>query len=421
MNRSVSKDRTAPESGACRSVEELIVDPSHSGCASADLRVAIVHDWLVTYAGAERVLEQILALFPTADLYTICDFVPKDQRAFLNGRQPRTSFVQRLPLARRHYRSYLPLMPLAVEQFDLSGYDLIISSSHSVAKGVITGPDQKHLCMCYSPMRYAWDLTHEYLREARLSRGLRSPLARYLLHRLRNWDYRTAAGVDEFIAISDFVRRRIRKVYGRDAEVVYPPVDVDQFEVSSQRDDYYVTVSRLVPYKRVHLMIEAFAGMPDRRLVVIGDGPEMSRLRRTAPSNVQLLGRQPAAVVREQVAHARAFVFAATEDFGIAMVEAQACGTPVIAFGRGGALEIVASEQSGMFFHEQSTASLSSVLKRFEREGVAWGPEAIRRHSTRFSIGRFRHEFTTLVQSLANGRMQGTRAPHFVRPSSESR
>src|SRR3954466_542444 len=346
------------------------------------MRVAIVHDWLVTFAGAERVLEQLLTVYPDADLYSLIDFVPLEERGFLGGRTVRTSFLQRLPGARRHYRQFLPLMPLAIEQFDLSGYDLVISSSYAVAKGVLTGPDQLHICMCYSPMRYAWDLQHQYLRESGLDRGVRSWIARWLLHRTRNWDARTGAGVDEFVAISRFVARRIRKVYRRESTVIYPPVDVDGFtpDPGTQREAFYLTVSRMVPYKRIDLIVEAFAGMPERTLVVIGDGPEFRRVRARSAGNIRLLGEQPFPVLLDHLRRARAFVFAAEEDFGIVAVEAQACGTPVIAFAKGGALETVRGfdqpEPTGLFFGEQSVAALQSAVDIFEREGARIHPES---------------------------------------------
>lgn len=304
-------------------------------------RVAIVHDWLTVYAGAERVLEQMLLALPQADLYSLVDFVPEDARGFLGGRRARTSFLQRLPRARTHYRSYLPLMPLAVEQFDLSGYDLVISSSHAVAKGVLTGPDQLHLCICYSPIRYAWDLQHQYLEESGLTRGVKGAAARLLLHYVRLWDARTANGVDDFIAISGFIARRIQKVYRRDATVIYPPVDTDGFALRPDKEDFYLTASRLVPYKKIDLIVEAFSALPDRRLVVIGDGPEMAKVRAKAGPNVQLLGYQPFSVLKDHLQRARAFVFAAEEDFGIVPLEAQACGTPVIAYGKGGSLSLI--------------------------------------------------------------------------------
>ncbi len=365
------------------------------------MKVAIVHDWLVTYAGAERVLEQILSLYPEADLYSMIDFVPESERAFLQGHKPHTSFIQALPGARRHYRSYLPLMTLAVEQFDLSAYDLVISSSYAVAKGVLTGPDQLHLCYCYSPMRYAWDLQHLYLRESRLDRGIRGGLARYSLHRLRLWDVRTANGVDGFIAISKFIARRIWKVYRRESEIIHPPVDTEQFDLSLEKADYFVAASRLVPYKRMDLIAEAFGQLPDHNLVIIGDGPEAPKLKSRLRSNCQWLGYQPPEVLREHLRKARAFVFAAEEDFGIAPLEAQASGTPVIALGRGGVLETIKGLDdpcpTGIFFPEQTVASLIEAVSRFDQESTRMKPSACRENALRFSADRFRRQFQDYV------------------------
>ncbi|HEX7336620.1 MAG TPA: glycosyltransferase family 4 protein [Gemmatimonadales bacterium] len=366
------------------------------------MKTAVVHDWLVTYAGAERVLEQMLEVFPSADLYSLIDFVPDDQRRFLGGRRATTSFVQRLPFARARYRQYLPVLPLAIEQFDLSRYDLVISSSHAVAKGVITGPDQLHLCMCYSPMRYAWDLQHQYLKEAGLDRGLRSVLARYLLHRMRLWDARTADGVDHFMAISRFIERRIWKAYRRKSTVIYPPVDTGYFVPGGVREDFYLTASRMVPYKRMDILIDAFRALPDRRLMVIGDGPEMSRLKGRAGPNVALLGHQPLPALRDHLQRARAFLFAAEEDFGIAPVEAQACGTPVIGYARGGLLETVrgldAPSPTGVFFGLQEPESVVEAVRLFERESGAIRAEACRSNALRFEPGRFRREFRDFVE-----------------------
>jgi len=367
------------------------------------MKVAIVHDWLVTYAGAERVLEQLLLLYPEADLYSLIDFVPENERAFLQGRRPHTSFLQRVPGARRKYRNYLALMPMAIEQFDLSAYDLVISSSYAVAKGVLTGPEQLHVCFCHSPLRYAWDLQHQYLRETNLQSGLRSALARYLLHRIRLWDLRTANGVDRFIAISAFIARRIWKVYRRESVVIYPPVDVETFTPGGEKADFYVTASRLVPYKRIDLIVDAFAKMPDRRLVVIGDGPDAAKLRGRLTPNIQFLGYQPLPALREHLRQARAFVFAAEEDFGIAPLEAQACGTPVVAFGRGGARESVRgldqADPTGVFFFEQTVAALRSAVDRFEHAAGQLTPEACRANAVRFEAPRFRRQFRTYVES----------------------
>ena len=370
------------------------------------LKIAIVHDWLVTYAGAERVLEQMLHCFPAADLFAIVDTLAPGERKFIQDKPVRTSFIQKLPFARSKYRQYLPLMPLAVEQFDLSAYDLVISSSHAVAKGVLTGPDQLHLCMCYSPMRYAWDLQHQYLRESGLDRGLKGWLAKWMLHKMRIWDARTANGVDQFIAISAFIGRRIGKVYQRASTVIYPPVDTEAFTLHTEKQNFYFTASRMVPYKKIDLIVEAFSTMPDKRLVVIGDGPDFAKIKAKAGSNVQLLGQQPFAGLREHMQQARAFVFAAEEDFGIAPLEAQSCGTPVIAFGKGGALETIrgldADRPTGVLFSQQSVMSLVDAVSRFEIDGARISSSACRENALRFSTSAFRQQFTAYVQQAVD-------------------
>ncbi|WP_322030424.1 glycosyltransferase family 4 protein [Paraburkholderia sp. J76] len=363
-------------------------------------RVAIVHDWLVTYAGAERVLEQILACFPDADLFSVVDFVDSKDRAFLRGKRPTTSFIQKLPGARKRYRAYLPFMPLAIEQLDVSSYDVVISSSHAVAKGVLTGPDQFHISYVHSPIRYAWDLQHQYLQESSLTRGPKSMLARLILHYIRNWDVRTANSVDQFVANSEFIARRIQKVYQRQAEVVYPPVDIDAFELEMQKENFYVTASRLVPYKKIDLIVEAFARMPGRRLVVIGDGPDMHKVRAKATPNVEVLGYQPFAVLHDRMRRAKAFVFAAEEDFGISVVEAQACGTPVIAFGKGGALETVRDtgpRATGIFFEEQNADAIIEAVESFESDPGRFRAEDCRANAERFSSRHFREQFFARV------------------------
>jgi glycosyltransferase involved in cell wall biosynthesis len=358
----------------------------------ASMRVAVVHEWMVSRAGSERVLEAILEVVPDADLYSIADFLPPTERAFLKGRAVRTSFIQHLPMARRRHRLYLPLAPLAAEQIDLSAYDLVISSSHAVAKGVISRPGQLHLSYVYTPSRYAWDLQEQYLRQSEL-RGLRSAAARLLLHYFRLWDVCAANRVDSFATLSHFVAQRIRKTYRREAQVIYPPVDVDGFSLSETKDDFYLTVSRLVPYKRIDLLVDAFTRMPRRKLVVIGDGPELKRIRARAGANVTLMGHQPFEVVRDRMQRARAFIFAAEEDFGIAPLEAQACGTPVIAYGRGGTTETIVEAETGLFFYEQSAEAVTEVIERFERSAGAFDPRACRRNAERFRPERFRKEF----------------------------
>ncbi|MGK2873933.1 MAG: glycosyltransferase family 4 protein [Alphaproteobacteria bacterium] len=371
--------------------------------------ITMIHEWLTTYGGAERVLEQMLATYPQADLFALCDFIASDQRSFLLGRLSKTTFIQRLPGAATHYRNYLPLMPLAIEQVDVSGYETVVSSSHAVAKGVLTGPDQLHLCMCYSPVRYAWDLQHQYLRESNLEHGLKSILARLILHYIRLWDARTPNGVDAFMAISEFIARRIHKVYGRASKVIYPPVDVAAFMLREEKDDFYLTASRMVPYKKIPLIIEAFAAMPDKRLVVIGEGPEFARCKAAAAPNIELLGYQPFEVLRDHMQRARAFVFAAEEDFGIVPIEAQACGTPVIAFGKGGACETIAGIHAhaqpergqvltGVFFAEQTAPAIRAAVERFESMHEAFTPQACRENALRFAPERFRAEFEAFVE-----------------------
>lgn len=365
-------------------------------------RVAIVHDWLVGNAGGERVLSRLLALYPGADIFSMVEYLPDAHKSLVEGHRVTTSFIQRLPRAKRWYRGYLPFMPIAVEQFDLSAYDIVISSTHAVAKGVITGPDQLHVAYCHSPIRYAWDLQHRYLAEARLTRGIKSMVTRLILHYVRLWDVRTANGVDAFVANSRYIARRIRKVYGRESTVIHPPVDVEGFTPGMTKEDFYVTASRMVPYKRIPLIVEAFAAMPTRRLVVIGDGPEFASAKAKAGPNVTFLGYQPFSVLRDHLQRARAFVFAAEEDFGILPVEAQACGTPVIGYGRGGLLETVipprgddASAASGILYDEQTPDAIRDAVDRFER--YAFDPAAVRASAERFASDHFDRAFGAFV------------------------
>jgi glycosyltransferase involved in cell wall biosynthesis len=364
---------------------------------AVSVKVAVIHDWLVTYGGADRVLEQIVLSFPECELFSLVDFLTADERGFILNKPAHTSFFQHLPFARRHFRQFFALMPLAVEQFDLSDYDLIISSSHAIAKGVITGAGQVHICLCYSPMRYAWDFQHQYLKESGLDRGIRSIVARWMLHKARIWDLRTANGVDEFIAISHFIARRIWKVYRREATVIYPPVDTDFFELRCDKEEFYLTVSRLVPYKKVNLIVEAFNAMPDKKLVVVGDGPQFKSIKSRAGSNVTMLGYQNSEVVRDHMQRAKAFVFAAEEDFGISVLEAQACGTAVIAFGKGGVLETIRDlsmeDPTGVFFQEQTPEAIALAIQLFENEAKSFDPMVCRRNAARFSVERFRKEF----------------------------
>jgi glycosyltransferase involved in cell wall biosynthesis len=361
------------------------------------LKVAIVHEWFSTYAGSERVVEQLLGVVPQAELFALVDFLAPGGRGFIGDRPVHTSFIQKLPMARKKFRRYLPLMPFAIEQLDVSAFDMVISSNHAVAKGVIIGPDQRHISYVHSPMRYAWDLQHQYLAEEGLT-GVRGAAARLILHYLRLWDQSSASRVSTFVANSKYIARRIRNCYQRDAEVIYPPVDVDSFTCNDTKEDFYLTASRLVPYKRMPLIAQAFAAMPDRKLVLVGDGTDMEKVKAAAGKNVEVLGYQSDGTLRDLMRRARAFVFAAEEDFGITPVEAMASGTPVIAFGRGGATESVVAGETGLFFDSQTPQSIVDALRRFEQSQDQFHPHKCRQRAEFFRPERFRSEFAALLE-----------------------
>ncbi|ELY3086929.1 glycosyltransferase family 4 protein [Klebsiella aerogenes] len=368
-----------------------------------DLNVGIVADWFITYAGSEKVVAELIKSYPESHLYSVVDFLSSENKKHFQNKEITTTFIQRLPKAKKKYQTYLPLMPIAIEQLDVSKHDVILSSSHAVAKGVLTGPDQLHISYVHSPIRYAWDLQHQYLREAGLDHGLKGMIAKLILHKMRMWDYRTANGVDHFIANSQFIARRIKKVYGREADVIYPPVDVNRFLLNEDKEDYFFTASRLVPYKRIDLIVEAFSHMPDRKLVVVGDGPEMQKIKSKATANIEILGYQSNEVMQEHMRNAKAFVFAAEEDFGITPVEAQSCGTPVIAFGKGGSLETVrpfgVDNPTGILFDKQDVASVIDAVQKFETMQDQILPNDCRAHALKFSTERFNQEIAEYVNS----------------------
>lgn len=370
-------------------------------------KVAIIHDWLTDSGGAEKVLARFLNIFPHADIFSVVDFFPeKERNLLLGGRHAKTTFIQKIPYARRFYRSLLPLMPFAIEQLNLTGYDIIISSSYAVAKGVICGPDQLHVSYVHSPMRYAWDMQFQYLKESGLEYGFKGILAKYFLHKLRIWDVRTSVGIDYIVANSNFVARRIKKTYGRSSNVIYPPVDVKNFLVGNLKEDFYLTASRMVPYKRIPLIVEAFSKMPDKKLIVIGDGPDFQKCKSLCTDNIKLLGYQEFRILIEYMQKAKAFIFAAEEDFGIAPVEAQACGTPVIAYGKGGALETIVgngelSSRTGLFFYEQSVEAICSSVMDFELNGK-FSPDICRKNAENFSEDNFDKNFIELLDSAIN-------------------
>ena len=369
----------------------------------SEARVAIVFEWFQRFGGVERVVAEMRQALPGADLFALVHDSESVAGTPLEGVPVRTSFIQSLPWAKSKYRLYLPLMPIAVEQFDLRPYDIVLSSSHTVAKGVLTRADQLHVSYVYTPVRYAWDLYFDYLAESGMDRGIKSWLARLVLHYLRLWDVSAANRVDAYLVISSYVARRVCKLYRRTARVIYPPVDVERYRPDLPREEFFVAVSRFVPYKRLDLIAKAFA-MMGQELVVIGDGPERFNLERMVEPNVKLLGYQPDDVVADYLQRARAFVFAADEDFGIAPVEAQAAGCPVIAYAKGGALETVvgwpAPEATGIFFDEQTPEALEAAVRLFEDREDDFEPEVCRRNAERFGRERFQVEFRDAVGEL---------------------
>ncbi len=364
------------------------------------MKVALVHEWFNEIAGSEKCVTEFNQLYPQADLYALVDFLESNQRqTLLNGKLVNTSFIQKLPFSSKYFRQYLPLFPLAVEQFNLHDYDLILSSSHAVAKGVLTHHEQLHVCYCHTPMRYAWDMYHQYLQDANLTHGVKSWFIRYTLHRLRQWDTLSQYRVDHFIANSHYIKKRIQKIYQRDAAVIYPPVDTQAFQLCTEKDDYYLAFSRLVPYKRIDLIVQAFANT-SKHLLVIGTGPELEKLKRLATPNIEFLGYQNDQAVVQYLQKAKALVFAALEDFGIIPVEAQACGTPVICLNQGGTAETIIPSKTGVHFAQQSVAAIQAAISAFEVQQDQFDPEFIHQFAQSFSAARFRsaiHDHITQI------------------------
>ena len=362
------------------------------------MKKALVNDWYYVNGGAEKVIHSLNSIWDDFDHFALIDFLKeKDRNFILNGKKAKTSFIQKLPTAKQNHRKFLQLFPLAIEQFDLSNYDLIISSSSAVAKGVRSQKQQLHICYCHSPMRYVWDLQEQYLEDAGLNKGLKGLYAKYVLNKIKKWDIANSKNVDFFIANSNHVAKRIERIYNRESVVIYPPFDVDFFQLEEQKQDYYFTASRLVAYKKVQLIVEAFNDLPHLKLIVAGDGPEFQKLKKIAKGNIEFVGFVDYEKLKNFLQKAKAFVFAAEEDFGIIPVEAQACGTPVIAFGKGGALETVIDKETGIFFEEQSTQKLKEAIFTFEK--TEFNPKKIREHAIKFSKQRFENEMKAYVES----------------------
>ena len=363
------------------------------------MKVAIVQEWLVTVGGSDKVVKAILDVFPDADIYTLVAKKEVCDELGIPWEKVHTSFIQKMPLGTKKHRAYLPLFPFAIEQFDLRGYDVVISSSHCVAKGVLTKADQLHICYCHSPIRYCWDMYNEYLEESHLDKGFKSWLVRLMLHPIRQFDAIAGSRVDYYISNSDYVGQRIRKTYRRKATTIHPNIDISNFELCNDKQEYYLASSRLVAYKKIDTIIEAFNQMSDKKLVVIGGGPNLEAYRKLANANVIVMGYQPFDVLKDKMQHAKAFVFAADEDFGMIPIEAQSCGTPVIAYGHGGSLETVNGGKTGLFFNEQTSEAIVEAVNKFESMGSQpFAPADCRQWAEGFSEERFKREIKEFVE-----------------------
>jgi len=357
------------------------------------MKTCLVHDWLNVFAGAESVLEEIYRIFPS-NIYTLFYNEESFKNALFSNEKVITSFLQKCPGVFSKHTLYSPFFSKAIEQFDLSEYDLILSSSHCVAKGVIPSPNQTHICYCHSPMRYIWDLSHLYLEDYS---GIKKWILQQLFYKWRQWDVASSNRVDHFIANSEFVKRRIEKVYRRKATVIYPPVNIDRFKLCLKKDEYYITASRLVSYKGVKQVVEAFSKL-DRKLLVIGDGPNMKIIKKIATSNIEILGHVSNEKLVGFLQQAKAFIFNSIEDFGITPVEAQACGTPVIALGKGGALETILDGKTGLFYEKSSPDAIRKAVLQFEN--MEFDRQEIRMQAEKFSSKRFSREFESFVKGV---------------------
>ena len=367
------------------------------------MKKALIHEWFSSNScgGAEQCIKSFVSTWDDFDIFGLIDnFKNQDRKDFLNNKTVHTSFIQNLPFGKTKYKNYFPLFPFAIEQFNLTNYDLILSSSHLVAKGILTHSNQLHISYVHTPVRYAWDLYHRYLEEHNLSKGLKSLMAKYFLHQLRMWDLSTINRVDYYIANSKFIAKRIKKIYGKDATVIYPPVDTEQFSLEKTKENYYLTASRLVPYKKIDLIVDAFS-QTNHKLVVIGDGPDLKKIKKKATKNIEILGYQSNESLISHMKKAKAFVFAAEEDFGIIPVEAQACGTPVICLNKGGTAETVTTK-TGVFFKNQTIQDIVEAITFFEKNKDSLDPDAIRQNALRFNRLRFEKEIKAFVEEKCN-------------------
>lgn len=363
------------------------------------MKTAIVHDWFTTYAGSERCVESFTNIWKDADIFSLVDFLnDRDRQIILKGKHAKTTFVQNLPFANRYHRHYFPIFPLAIEQLDLSSYDLIISSSHAFAKGVLTNANQLHICYCHTPIRYAWDLTNQYFDKRSVVSRAQKIILQPVLHSIRIWDAASANRVDHFIANSKFISRRISKIYRRDAEVIYPPVDTAKFTLETKKEEYYLTASRFVPYKKIDLIAEAFSRMPDKKLLIIGEGSDEQKIKSKCGKNIEMLGYKEAEELSNYMKKARAFVFAAEEDFGISVIEALSCGTPVIALNRGGTAETIVDGKFGIHFPDQTAESIIEAVEKFEKSKITFDANTLCNYAKQFDRKIFEEQIDNFVK-----------------------
>ena len=372
-------------------------------------KVAVVHEWLSTYAGSEKVTETIIKLFNSCKVYATVEFLThKERNLILGDKKAQTTFIQHLPFSRKYFRYYLPFFPFAIRQHKLNDAELIISSSHAFAHGVKKRKGQIHVSYSHTPMRYIWDMQDLYLKANNMDKGLIAVASKTLAKFLRKWDAKVSKDVDYYISNSQFTANRIKNCYGRTAKVIYPPVSIEDFESISDKSDYYLTASRFVSYKKVELVVEAFTKMPNKKLIVIGDGKQKSLIEKLATPNITIFSHLEFEIFHEYLRKAKAFVFAGEEDFGITMVEAQACGTPVIAYHKGGAAEIVKNGETGLLFKEQSIDSIKNAVLRFENDfNNKMDSDLIRKNAERFSTEVFKNELSKHIIDCTSGQVQG--------------
>lgn len=369
------------------------------------MKIAVIHDWLINPGGAEKVLREILDLVSNHDvqIYTLFDFLNEDDRYYyIHNRETKTSYLQSIPNIKNNYRYFLPLFPKAIRSFNLKEYDIIISSSHSVAKGVRKLPQQIHICYCHTPMRYVWDLRKQYLKDYKLEKGITKSIINGIMNNIRNWDLKTSEQVDYFISNSKNVQERIKMNYKRDAMVIYPPVDTKFYSPVFEKDNYYITASRMVPYKKIELIVEAFSNLPDKKLVVIGDGPDYKKIIQLKNQNIDIIKFDTSELLRHYLQKAKAFVFASNEDFGITPVESMACGTPIIGYGKGGLLETVIPDETGIFFQFQTTKSIIDAIYRFEDNWNVEKSKKCVKQAEKFTTEVFRKQMSQFLFEKAN-------------------